>query len=210
MITPKIFIQRTGWVIFGLFAVVIGIYPVIYFLMDRNFGLLSSKPVSLLSNMAWNIGFYTHIIFGGVALLPGWTQFSTRLRLKYLRLHTTLGKIYVVAALLSATAGFGIGFFATAGIIAATGFISLGITWFSTTLLAFLRVKKGKIVAHQKLMVYSYAACFAAVTLRVWLPLLTSWLGDFNTAYRIVAWLCWIPNMIVAYLICRKLPAPVL
>ncbi|GAB4428835.1 MAG: hypothetical protein OHK0039_47410 [Bacteroidia bacterium] len=44
----------------------------------------------------------------------------------------------------------------------------------------------------------SYAACFAAVTLRLWLPILTALLGDFLPAYRIVAWLCWVPNLLVA------------
>ena len=51
------------------------------------------------------------------------------------------------------------------------------------------------------MMIYSYAACFAAVTLRIWLPILTSILGEFLSAYRIVAWLCWVPNLIVAYII---------
>lgn len=57
-------------------------------------------------------------------------------------------------------------------------------------------------------MIYSYAACFAAVTLRIWLPLLTAaFLGDFIKAYTIVAWLCWVPNIIVAYFIVRRLPS---
>jgi len=38
-----------------------------------------------------------------------------------------------------------------------------------------------------------------AVTLRLWLPLLTIALGAFIPAYRIVAWLCWVPNMVFAY-----------
>jgi dolichyl-phosphate-mannose--protein O-mannosyl transferase len=55
------------------------------------------------------------------------------------------------------------------------------------------------------MMIYSYAACFAAVTLRIWLPLLIMIFGDFIIAYTIVAWMCWIPNLIVARLITRKL-----
>ena len=48
-------------------------------------------------------------------------------------------------------------------------------------------------------MIYSYAACFGAVTLRIWLPLLILLLGSFEPAYRIVAWLAWVPNLIFAY-----------
>ncbi len=209
MFTWKMVWRGIGWFFFGLFAVLIGLYPIIYFFVDRSFGLLGSKPAWLLSSIYWNTGFYLHIIPGGVALLIGWMQFSTKLRLRYLSLHRGIGKIYVVAAIVSAMAGISIGFFATGGFIAAAGFICLGIVWFTTTLYAFVSIRQGKIVAHQRLMIYSYAACFAAVTLRIWLPLLTTWLGDFNTAYRIVAWLCWLPNMFVASLLCRRLPAPV-
>ncbi len=54
------------------------------------------------------------------------------------------------------------------------------------------------------MMIYSYAACFAAVTLRLWLPMLTALFHDFKTAYRIVAWLCWLPNLAVARYILIK------
>ena len=92
------------------------------------------------------------------------------------------------------------------GIVASSGFISLGLVWLVTTYLAFSSIKKGQIVQHQKWMIYSYAACFAAVTLRIWLPLLTLAFGEFLTAYKIVAWLCWVPNILVAFLLVRRLP----
>ena len=55
------------------------------------------------------------------------------------------------------------------------------------------------------MMIYSYAACFAAVTLRIWLHLLTALFGGFITAYTIVAWLSWVPNLIVANQIARRI-----
>jgi uncharacterized membrane protein len=197
-------IKKASWILLGLFAVLVGLYPGIYFVEDRKFGLLSSKTDFLLGNVFWNIGFYTHIVFGGVALLVGWIQFSSSLRNKHLQLHRFIGKIYVVAALLSSLAGIGIGIFATGGRQAALGFVCLGITWFTTTLVAYIYIRHMQVQQHRKMMIYSYAACFAAVTLRLWLPLLSAWLGDFTTAYRIVAWLCWVPNLFVANLIYRR------
>ncbi|HEY8397883.1 MAG TPA: DUF2306 domain-containing protein [Flavihumibacter sp.] len=73
----------------------------------------------------------------------------------------------------------------------------------TSTLLAYLRIREGKITQHQRLMIYSYAGCFAAVTLRIWLPLLMLFL-DYLVAYRSVAWLCWVPNMLVAYIIINR------
>lgn len=79
----------------------------------------------------------------------------------------------------------------------------MALFWFFTTLFAFTSIKKGNVIKHQKLMIYSYAACFSAVTLRIWLPILISTLGGFLPAYRVVAWLSWIPNIIVAYFIIK-------
>lgn len=197
--------KKALWVLFAAFAILIGLYPVIYFLIDRKFGLLNSKSAALLANTFWNVGFYMHIVFGGIALFIGWMQFSSKIRIKYVKLHRNVGMVYLVAVVLSALAGVYIGFFATGGFIASLGFITLGLIWFYTTVKAYLYIKARQIGQHQKMMVYSYAACFAAVTLRIWLPLLTMIYGDFLKAYVIVAWLCWVPNLVVAYLITRKI-----
>ncbi|MBV6439300.1 MAG: DUF2306 domain-containing protein [Haliscomenobacteraceae bacterium CHB4] len=198
-------IKKTIWILFGFLAVSIGLYPAIYFIVDRNFGLLSTKSEALLTDLLWNTGFYTHIIFGGLAMLTGWLQFSPRLRRTHLSLHRGLGKIYVVSALLSGFAGIGIGTQATGGLTAALGFMSLGIVWVYTTFTAYRHIRAGRVTAHQKMMTYSYAACFGAVMLRLWMPLLVTLSGDFITAYRIVAWLCWVPNVGVAWWVNRRM-----
>lgn len=191
--------KKALWVLFGFLSVAIGLYPGIYFLQDRKFGLLSTKSEALLSDTFWNVGFYTHIILGGLALLIGWTQFSPRLRRTHLPLHRSIGKIYVAAALLSGLAGIGIGTQATGGWTAALGFMSLGVVWVYTTFMAYRHIHARRVTAHQRMMVYSYAACFAAVMLRLWLPFLTMIFGSFIPAYQVVAWLCWVPNLGVAW-----------
>lgn len=183
----------------AVFAIIVGLYPTIYFLIDRKFGLLNSKTNELLVNSYWNIAFYTHIILGGLALLLGWTQFNSNIRNRYLILHKRIGKIYIVTVILSSISGIYIGIFATGGLLSSLGFLSLGIIWLTTTIKAYASIRSGLIKKHQTLMVYSYAACFAAVTLRIWLPLLIVIFGNFMTAYIIVAWLCWIPNLLVAH-----------
>ncbi|MDR6843445.1 DUF2306 domain-containing protein [Flavobacterium granuli] len=197
-------LKKGLWIVLVVFAIVIGLYPSIYFLIDRKFGLLSSKSAELLTDTFWNISFYIHIILGGVALLIGWTQFSSKIRKWNLTLHKQIGKIYLASVILSSITGIYIAFFATGGFVCSLGFICLGIIWFYTTLKAYLYIKDKQIEQHQKMMVYSYAACFAAVTLRIWLPLLTMIYGDFVKAYIMVAWLCWIPNLIFASLITRR------
>ncbi len=196
--------KKVSKIAIAIFAILIGLYPIAYFLIDRKFGLLSTKTTELLSNNLWNMAFYLHITLGGVALLIGWSQFKTNVRSKNIQLHRNIGKTYVISVIISGISSLYIALFATGGIISVLGFFTLGFIWLITTILSFQAIKKGKIDVHQKLMIYSYAACFAAVTLRLWLPFLIMATGEFNSAYQIVAWLCWVPNMMVAYLIARN------
>ncbi|MEP2935800.1 MAG: DUF2306 domain-containing protein [Gilvibacter sp.] len=196
--------KKASWILLGIMASAIGLYPITYFVIDRKFGLLSSKTADLLSDFVWNTGFYGHILLGGFALLIGWLQFNKRFRNKNLKLHRRIGKAYILAVLISGFCSLYIALYATGGIVPQVGFFSLGVVWLTTTYLAYQAIKNGKIERHQKFMIYSYAACFAAVTLRIWLPILSNIFGQFLPAYRIVAWLCWVPNMIVAYFIVRK------
>ncbi len=65
--------------------------------------------------------------------------------------------------------------------------------------MALIRARNGQIKAHRDWMIRNYALTFAAVTLRIWLPLLSEAAGiEFIDAYRTVAWLCWIPNLLIA------------
>lgn len=199
------FVKKTSWIFFAVMAVAIGLYPGVYFIFDREFGLLGSKEAEILSNVLWNTGFYAHIIFGGLALLTGWPQFSERLRKTRLKLHRNLGKVYVVSAFISSLAAIYISFYATGGLITFLGFFCLGWIWLSTTLKAYFSIKEGVIDSHAKFMIFSFAACFSAVTLRIWLPLLIMWYQDFLPAYRVVSWLCWVPNILAAWLITRMI-----
>lgn len=198
-------IKKFSWILFTGLAILVGLYPAIYLFIDRKFGLLASKTNELLADPIWNIVFYTHIFSGGLALLIGWTQFSSKLRNKNIALHRMTGKVYVVSVLVSSITGIYIGIFATGGLVSSMGFICLGVIWFYTTLMAYICIRNKQILQHRKMMIYSYAACFAGVTLRLWLPILTSIFGDFIIAYTIVAWLCWVPNLIVAFFITKRI-----
>lgn len=196
--------NKVAWFVFVFLAICIGLYPLFYFFLNREFGLLATKNEDLLLDIYWNIAFYGHILFGGLALLIGWVQFSKNLRNANLARHRIIGKIYVIAAIIGGICGVYLAFFATGGLITSIGFICLGLLWLYTTLKAYFAIQKRDIQLHEGLMIYSYAACFAAVTLRIWLPLLSLTVGDFVVAYRIVAWLCWVPNIIFAFFWVRR------
>lgn len=194
---------KLKWLLFGVLAVGIGLYPSMYFLAGFQGGFLSSKSPELL-NSFWMYAFYLHIISGGVALLVGWPQFSARLRKKNIAFHRVLGKIYMIAIALSGLAGLYISFNATGGIIAKLGFACLAIAWLFTSFKGLKTIREKKISDHQRWMIRSYALCFAAVTLRIWLPSFIIAGIPFLTSYVIISWLCWVPNLIVAEMIISK------
>ena len=194
------------WIVFVFFSIVIGLYPITYWIFDMSQGLLASKSAELLQNDVWNAAFYLHISLGAIAMLTGWSQFIRRLRDRNLNLHRTLGKIYLIAVTLSGLGGLYIALFASGGIVSVLGFSGLALAWLFTSTRAYLSIRNKDIDRHQYWMIRSYALCWAAVTLRIWLPLLQFALGmEFISAYRIIAWLCWVPNLVVAEMIVTTL-----
>jgi hypothetical protein len=57
-------------------------------------------------------------------------------------------------------------------------------------------------------MVRNFALTFAAVTLRLWLPASVASGMPFEVAYPVVAWLCWVPNLLAAELFLRRTRDP--
>lgn len=190
--------------LFVILCFLIGLYPFSYFIQEDQSGILLSKSAELLASHIWQIAFYSHICFGGFALLIGWLQFNRKLRTANPKIHRIIGIAYVIFALVSGLCGFYLAFYATGGIIPSLGFGSLALLWLYTTSKAYLFAINGNFKSHENLMIYSFSACFAAVTLRIWLPLLIFISGDFMVAYKIVAWLCWLPNVGFAYWLTRS------
>jgi uncharacterized membrane protein len=193
------------WILFAVLCLSIGAYPLMYLIDDGKIGLLKSKSDILLDDPLWRMGFYTHIVAGGIALLVGWTQFVKSWRMRFLGLHRNLGKVYVLAVCVSGVAAVCIAPFSSTGWVAGLGFGSLSVIWLYFTLQAYRSVRRRDLRSHECQMIYSYSACLAAVTLRLWLPMMLVLLQlDFSLAYPIVAWLCWVPNLLVARLIVSR------
>lgn len=192
-------------ILFAVLCILIGAYPLIYIVLEGKTGLLNTKSDLVLSSTLWRAGFYTHIVCGGIALIVGWPQFIKSWRNKYIRLHRSLGMLYVVMVCMGGLSAICIAPFSTAGWIAASGFGSLGVLWLYFTVQAFRSIRQRNIREHENNMIYSYSATLSAVTLRLWLPLLIFVFRlDFNVAYPIVAWLAWVPNLFVARAIVSK------
>lgn len=200
----KSFSKKLTWFLFAFLSISIGLYPILYFVFGRQFGVLSSHGPEELNSFLWNSAFYTHIVLGGFALAIGWIQFNQKLRDKKRKLHKRIGMAYVTAVFFAGIAGLFVAIYTAGGIISSLGFFLLGLVWLFTTGMGWVTAKSYDFDKHEDWMIFSYAACFAAVTLRIWLPFLSYIFGDFIVAYRIAAWLCWVPNMLVAFWIVNR------
>jgi uncharacterized membrane protein len=191
--------KKALWIITVGLALSVGFIPITYLINGISEGYLSLKSQEVIRSKTWLFFLYTHMISGGIAILIGWIQFNGNLLKKRPHWHRTIGKLYVNSALLCSVSGFYIGFYATGGWPAALGFITVSCIYFYTTLKGFLHIRNGQLTEHQNYMTYSYATCLAAVSLRVSVPLSSLITDDYILSYILIAWLAWIPNLIIAY-----------
>ncbi len=155
------------------------------------------------------IGIKTHIFASALALLLGPLQFSTRLRLKRPDLHRWSGRIYLgVAVAIGGVAGLYMSQHAFGGLIAKFGFAGLAIAWLFTGARAFLAARNRDFASHRRWMIRNFALTFAAVTLRLYLPQVFIFGLPFATSYAIIAWLCWVPNLLVAEWLAKTTHTP--
>ncbi|MCF6234200.1 MAG: DUF2306 domain-containing protein [Rhodobacteraceae bacterium] len=142
--------------------------------------------------------FMTHVIASPIALAIAVMQFLPGLRKRRPRLHRWAGRIYAIAVLFGAVSGLMLAYSALDRPVAAMGFGLLAVLWLLVTARAVLSARAGQIAAHRRWMIRSFALTFAAVTLRLQLPVLLGLGMDYPEASNIFAWTCWVPNLLVA------------
>jgi uncharacterized membrane protein len=191
-------LRGTGWILMTLLAALVAFIASRYFWQPLN----EVAPPSLFATLAERqTVFLFHAGGGLIALVTGAWNFLQKSREGFLYLHHWLGRIYLVSVMTSGIAGFSLAFTAQGGLSARIGFGMLAVLWVITGVFAYLRIRTYDIDAHRRWMIRNYALTFAAVTLRLWLPALMISGHDFPTAYTTVAWLCWVPNLLIAELI---------
>jgi hypothetical protein len=117
--------------------------------------------------------------------------------------------VYAGAGTVAAAAGLYMAAHAYGGWPTRVGFALLAVGALGTTALAVAAARRGAVAAHRRWAVRSAALFFSAVTLRLELPLLVALAGGhFRPAYAVVAWLCWVPNVLWAEWWLRRADAP--
>ena len=212
--------RRTWMGIAFALALLVAAYAVVQFLVldPKTAGMVRLHLLdAAFPYKQWVNFLYLHAAGGAVSLAVGIVLFSRRLQAKHPRLHRRLGKMYVVSIAVGGGSGIYLSFEALGGLASQAGFLALDILWLVTTYFGYKRIREKKIGQHREWMMRSYALTFAGVTLRFWVAFLgiltiplenfsqfELLLDDFNRMYRLDAWLCWVPNLLVAEWLIRR------
>nr|WP_315494529.1 DUF2306 domain-containing protein [uncultured Rhodoferax sp.] len=191
--------QWTGWSTLMLLA--LGVAGYALWLL-----VASERPDFAASLFARHpVGALVHMVCSPVALVAGALQVNRAIRTRHLVLHRWLGRLYVLAVLLGGASGLSMAFEAQGGPVSEWGFGLLAVLWLLSTGLGFVAMRRGARNIHRDWMLRSYALTLAAITLRIYIPSSQIAGLPFEDAYRAIAWLCWVPNLLLAEWLIRRL-----
>jgi len=190
-----------GWTVVAILAILVAIVSSRYFLISFD---VAAPPELLAAVAQRKFVFFLHISGGIVALASGAWNFLEVSRRRLIYLHRWLGRIYLISVFVGGIAGLFLATTAQGGLAGQIGFGLLAALWLATGSMAYYRIRNYDIASHRQWMIRSYALTFAAVTLRIWIPLLMGAGYGFQEAYAAIAWISWVPNLLAAELLLRR------
>ena len=197
-----------GWVIMTLACVTITVIVSRYLTFDPEVYF----PQQLEPYLRHEFALGVHVLSGILALLIGPLQFVRRLRRRFVPVHRFMGATYVASATALGVTGLILAPTAYTGLVASAGFTVLDLLMLFTTWTAVRMILAGRYGEHRRWMIRSFSLIMAGVMLRVWTPIYDGLAAvgfvdfSFETAYAAIAWLCWVPNLMLAIWFTRHRP----
>lgn len=150
-------------------------------------GIFTRAPVAAL----------LHLGGGSLALVLGAFQVNRSFRERRRKLHRRLGALYLFGVVAAGLAGLPLAAGSMGGMVAHMGFGADALCWLGTTLMGAWTIWSRDFAAHERWMLRSYAVTLGAVMLRIYTPLSIMAGVSFESAYPVIAWLSWAPNLLV-------------
>lgn len=193
----KVWVSNGLWALGAFLSVAVALFSYRYVTFA---GLLAENVMGNLMARPW---IAVHAGGASTALLVGAFQLLPQVRRRR-TLHRWLGRVYVAGCLVGGVAALVLAPTTTAGPVASVGFALLGVIWLYVTGQAWRLARARRFDEHRRWMIRSFALTFAAVTLRVYLPIGPLMGLDFMQTYVLVSWLSWGPNLLAAELYLRR------
>jgi uncharacterized membrane protein len=197
--------RKLGWGLMATFAALISVYALALLVLPQMRAPFLRERFTTIPLAA-----FVHLFAAAVALAIGPLQLNSRIREGSFRRHRWLGRTYVLGVLLGGGAALVLATRSQGGLPTHVGFSLLAVLWLGSTGIAYRKIRAGDQTAHRQWMIRSYALTFAAVTLRIYLPLSQVFGIPFEPAYQTISWLCWVPNLVLAeWLVLRRRQIPI-
>jgi uncharacterized membrane protein len=195
------FLSRLGWVVMTFLALMLFLVASRYLTLNPDVFF----PEQKLVYMAHITMIVMHVAGAMLAIIIGPFQFLEGMRSgRLLKVHRWLGRTYLIAVLVGGLAGLYMATFSYGGMVSHVGFASLAILWLFSGFMAYKHIRNKNLDLHRDWMTRNYALTFAGVMLRLWMPTFVMAGVDFTAGYVVIAWLCWVPNLIVAQWIINR------
>jgi uncharacterized membrane protein len=199
-------LSRPGWVVMTVLSLTVLPFVWHYLAFDPSSYFAEQREVYVRREFVLGV----HVLSGMLAITIGPFQFVSRLRRRFLAVHRALGVVYIAAAtgvgltgLVLATSGYG-------GLVARIGFGTQSLAILYTTWTALRMIFARRIGDHRRWMIRSFSIMFAGVMLRL-MVLAYYTLSEaglvgfsFEQAYAAIAWLDWVPNLLLAVWLTRR------
>jgi len=103
-----------------------------------------------------------------------------------------MGKIYLICIAIAAPVAIYMAITSQVNFVYAAGLFSLALVWMTTSLVAYISIRKGLTSIHREWMVRSYVVTFAFATFRLFDDLLAGWgVGPQDLRLALMSWACW-------------------
>ena len=159
---------------------------------------------------------YVHIVPGIVFLVGALFQLSARFRRRHLAGHRILGRVLVVAGLVSGVLAIVVGIgFPYGGAVEASASVVFGVWFVAALALAYRAARARRIVEHRRWMIRAFAVALGVGTIRIWIGifqgvgLLAIQAGLGTTWFGVAFWLALAEHVVLAELYLRARPRPV-
>jgi uncharacterized membrane protein len=186
-------VRKGRWLLLVFFATLVSAYAAAALLVPSFRPPLVRARLTVIP-----LAVIGHITGGALALFVGAFQVNARLRSRFLSAHRWFGRLYVLAVAVGGVGGLVMATRSDGGLVTHVGFGLLAVLWLATTAVSYWSIRNGDQVSHRRWMLRSYSLTFAAVTLRIYLPVALTAGLPFIDAYQAISWACWVPNLIVA------------
>ena len=199
-------LAKPGWVIMTLLSLTTIAFVARYLAFNPDSYFPEQREVYIRREFVLGV----HVLCGILALAIGPLQFVARLRRRFLRLHRFLGATYVASCTGLGLSGLVLATTSYPSWVTSLGFGLLGLSMLFATWTALRMVLTHRIVDHRRWMIRSFSLIFAGVMLRIMTLLYGELSGaglvsfSFATAYTWIAWLCWLPNLLIAVWFTRR------